>query len=262
LGSPLVLLALLRHDRLLVLAGLFIVVVLAWAWLLLGAGIEMEQMDMAGGQVMLMPPEWSPAYAALIVLMWAIMMMAMMLPSAAPAVLLVAALTRKRDTAGSAHVAGLFASGYILVWIGFSLAATALQFGLDRAGLLTERMATASTGVASACLIVAGLYQWTPLKHACLSHCRSPLAFLIGRWRQGALGAVSNGVRYGVFCLGCCWLLMLLLFVGGLMNLLWIAGLATLVLIEKTLPWGVVASRLTGAALIAWGVFVAWNSSA
>jgi predicted metal-binding membrane protein len=241
--------ALLRRDRAVVLAGLVAVFMLAWAYLILGAGIEMDEMDMGGGQIMIMAPPWTFGYAALIFLMWAIMMVAMMLPSAAPTILLVSALGRDRI----APVAVPFACGYVLVWIGFSLAATALQFGLDHAGVLSETMATSSAVVAGIVLIVAGAYQWTPLKQACLRHCRSPLAFLLRRWRQGAWGAVTNGMRHGFFCLGCCWMLMVLLFVGGLMNLLWVGALAMLVLIEKTLPWGGRTSRATGAALIAWG---------
>jgi predicted metal-binding membrane protein len=241
--------ALLRRDRALVLASLVAVIMLAWAYLILGAGIEMDEMDMGGGQIMMMAPPWTLGYAALIFLMWAIMMVAMMLPSAAPTILLVTALARDRI----APVAIPFACGYVLVWTGFSLAATALQFGLDRAGVLSGTMATSSAALAGVVLIVAGAYQWTPLKQACLRHCRSPLAFLLGRWRKGAWGAVTNGMRHGLFCLGCCWMLMVLLFVGGLMNLLWIAALALLVLIEKTLPWGGRTSRATGAALVVWG---------
>jgi predicted metal-binding membrane protein len=241
--------ALLRRDRAVALAALVAVIMLAWAYLILGAGIEMDEMDMGGGQIMMMAPPWTFGYAVLIFLMWAIMMVAMMLPSAAPTILLVTALGRDRI----APVAVPFAFGYLLVWIGFSLAATALQFGLDRGGVLSETMATSSAVLAGIVLIVAGAYQWTPLKQACLRHCRSPLAFLLGRWRQGAWGAVTNGMRHGLFCLGCCWMLMVLLFVGGLMNLLWVGALALLVLIEKTLPWGGRTSRATGAALVVWG---------
>jgi predicted metal-binding membrane protein len=241
--------ALLRRDRALVLASLVAVIMLAWAYLILGAGIEMDEMDMGGGQIMMMAPPWTLGYAALIFLMWAIMMVAMMLPSAAPTILLVTALARDRI----APVAVPFACGYVLVWTGFSLAATALQFGLDRVGVLSGTMATSSAALAGIVLIVAGAYQWTPLKQACLRHCRSPLAFLLGRWRKGVWGAVTNGMRHGLFCLGCCWMLMVLLFVGGLMNLLWIAALALLVLIEKTLPWGGRTSGATGAALVVWG---------
>jgi predicted metal-binding membrane protein len=241
--------ALLRRDRATVFASLVAVIVLAWGYLILGAGIEIDAMDVGGGQIMLMAPPWTPGYAGLIFLMWAIMMVAMMLPSAAPTILLVAALARGR----SMPSAGLFTLGYVLVWICFSLIATLLQWSLDKAGMLSETMAARGAVIVGIVLIAAGAYQWTPLKQACLRHCRSPLAFLTHHWRQGAAGAVTNGVRHGLFCLGCCWTLMALLFVGGLMNLLWIAALALLVLIEKTLPWGGRMSRVTGAALVAWG---------
>jgi predicted metal-binding membrane protein len=163
--------ALLRRDRAVVLGGLVAVIMLAWGYLLLGAGIAMDEMDMGGGQIMMMAPPWTFGYAALVFIMWAIMMVAMMLPSAAPTILLVAALGRDRI----APVAAPFACGYVLVWTGFSLAATAFQFGLDRAGVLSETMATSSAAFAGIVLIVAGAYQWTPLKQACLRHCRSPL---------------------------------------------------------------------------------------
>jgi predicted metal-binding membrane protein len=243
---------LLHRDRAVVLAGLVAVIAGSWAYLLLGAGIEMELMDMGGGQMMAMPPEWSPAYAALIFVMWAVMMAAMMLPSAAPTVLLVAALARHRSGNPGAvpATAALFASGYLLVWCGFSFTATLLQWALGEAGLLSETMALGNTILASAVLIAAGVYQLTPLKDTCLRHCRSPAEFLIRHWRRGAL---STGVRHGLFCLGCCWILMALLFVGGLMNLAWIAAIALLVLLEKTMPWGGRMSRLTGALLAVWG---------
>ena len=245
----------LRHDRAVVLTGLGAVIAGSWAYLLLGAGIEMEMMDMGGGQMMAMPPGWTPAYAALIFVMWAVMMVAMMLPGAAPTVLLVAALARHRSGNPGAvpATAALFASGYLLVWCGFSFAATLLQWGLDEAGLLSEMMATGNAILAGVVLIAAGTYQWTPLKDTCLKHCRSPAEFLVNHWRRGALGAVSTGVRHGLFCLGCCWMLMALLFVGGLMNLAWVAAIALFVLLEKTMPWGGRMSRLTGALLVAWG---------
>jgi predicted metal-binding membrane protein len=244
---------LLQRDRMIVLVGLLTVILLAWGWLLFGAGIEMEQMDMGGGQIMLMAPEWSAGYAVIIFLMWAIMMMAMMLPSAAPAILLTAALMAQRNGNRLLGPAGLFVLGYLLVWLGFSLIATVLQFGLDRAELLSADMASANTKLAAVLLIVAGIYQWTPWKQACLVQCRSPAEQLTRFWRQGTSGPLRAGVMHGLFCLGCCWLLMALLFVGGLMNLLWIAALALLVLLEKLLPGGPRVSRLTGIALIVWG---------
>ena len=244
---------LLRHDRILVLAALIAIVGLAWLYLLLGAGIEMDEMDMGGGQIMLMTPPWTPGYALLVFLMWAIMMVAMMLPSAAPTILLVAALARKQGVGAGAPIAGLFSLGYVLVWTGFSLAVTALQWGLDSQELLSGEMAMASAVVAGCVLIAAGIYQWTPLKQACLLHCRSPLAFLLHHWRPGGWGALTSGLQHGIFCLGCCWMLMALLFVGGLMNLLWVAGLSLLVLVEKVLPWGDHTSRAIGLVLLVWG---------
>jgi predicted metal-binding membrane protein len=243
--------AVLQRDRVVVLGALVTVVALAWAYLLLGAGIEMEMMDMDGGQMMAMPPEWSLGYAAIVFVMWAVMMVAMMLPSAAPVVLLAAALDRSRGAGVGRST--LFASGYLIVWFSFSLAATALQWGLDTVGLLSESMSIANRILAAAVLLAAGIYQWTPLKQACLTRCRSPIELLVRYWGKGQLGAILAGMRHGVFCLGCCWMLMALLFVGGLMNLAWVAALALLVLVEKTLPWGGRMSRIAGIALVAWG---------
>jgi predicted metal-binding membrane protein len=193
------------------------------------------------------------------------MMVAMMLPSVAPVTLLVASIARKRaavadpppmgSSRGGAfgHGTALFVLGYLAVWLGFAAVATLLQWGLDEAGLLSDMMALASRVAAGAVLIAAGIYQWTPLKEACLRHCRSPLDFLLFHWRESRLGALTSGLGHGAYCLGCCWVLMALLFVGGIMNLAWIAAIALLVLIEKTLPWGGWMGRATGAALVAWG---------
>jgi predicted metal-binding membrane protein len=249
------LIAALRHDRAVVLASLAIVIALAWAYLLLGAGIDMEMMDMGGGQMMVMPPEWSPVYGLVVFLMWVVMMVAMMLPSAAPVTLLVAGIARRRREAGttSGATTAPFVLGYLTVWSAFAAVATLLQWGLDALELLSETMALAGRVAASGVLILAGIYQWTPLKQACLRHCRSPLAFLLHHWREGLLGAFASGVRHGAFCLGCCWMLMALLFVGGIMNLAWIAAIALLVLLEKTAPWDGWMERATGVVLVAWG---------
>ncbi len=248
--------AVLRHDRALVITGLTGVIALSWVWLLMGAGLHMDEMDMGGGQIMLMAPPWTAGYAAMILLMWIIMMAAMMLPSAAPAILLVSALTTQRGERRAVGASGQFALGYLAVWGAFSVIATGLQWGLDRAGLLSETMASGSAILAGSLLVAAGVYQWTPWKRACLRHCRSPLEFLPRYWRQGILGPMRAGAWHGAYCLGCCWMLMGLLFVGGLMNIFWIAGLAFLVLAEKLLPLGPRVSRLTGVALTGWGVFV------
>ena len=200
----------------------------AWAYLLLGAGVEMEMMDMGGGHIIAVLPAWSPHYAVLISVMWWVMMVAMMLPTAAPPVLLVTTLAWDRP-ANSNRVpatAMLFASGYLLVLSGFSVVASLLQCGLDEAGLLSVRMAFGNAILASTVLIAAGVYQWTPLKDACLRHCRSPTEFLVRHWRTSPLGTVWTGVSHGLFCLGCCWMLMALLFVGGVMNVAWVGATA------------------------------------
>ena len=244
----------LRRDRLLVVSCLLFAVVLSWAWLLAGAGMMQEMGDM------LMPMSsgpWTAGHALLVLVMWAVMMAAMMLPSAAPMILFHAAIARRRSERGesgaSAAASGAFASGYLLVWVAFSLAATGLQFGLERAALLSPMMESTSVALAGAVLIAAGLYQWTPLKKACLRYCRSPLDFVLTQWRPGARGAFLMGLRHGAVCVGCCWVLMLLLFVGGVMNFAWIAGIALFVLVEKLGPAGHWIGRGAGALLMAWG---------
>lgn len=242
---------LLRHDRIVVVAGLLGVILISWAYLLAGAGMDMPAV---GGMLMPMAPIWTPGYFALMLIMWAAMMAAMMLPSAAPMLLLYDRIAQKRDEdSRTIGPASLFGLGYIAVWAGFSVGAVALQYGLDRAKLLSPMMETTSVALAGTLLVLAGLYQWTPLKQSCLRHCRSPLEFIMTEWRAGPRGAFAMGLRHGVFCLGCCWVLMLLLFVGGVMNLVWIAGIAGFVLVEKTAPAGHWLGRIVGAVLVAWG---------
>jgi predicted metal-binding membrane protein len=261
-AMPRALFAAMRHDRVVVLGCLVAVILVAWTYVLLGAGIEMETMDMGGGQVMLMLPEWSAGYALVVLVMWSMMMVAMMLPSVAPITLLLETVARKRAAAesGTAMRPVFFVLGYLTAWFGFSAAATALQWALDSAGLLSETMALGNAVLAGVILVAIGAYQWTPLKQACLHHCRSPLEFLMLHWREGAWGSAESGLRYGLYCLGCCWMLMGLLFVGGIMNLFWIAALALLVLLEKVLPWGRRVSRITGAILVVWGAVTVLNS--
>jgi predicted metal-binding membrane protein len=206
---------------------------------------------------MLMPMRsepWSLGYAALVLAMWAVMMAAMMLPSAAPMILFYGTIARKRRTVGNVAVgSGMFVAGYLAVWAGFSVTAVALQFVAEQAALLSPMMEMTSIILAGTLLIVAGLYQWSPLKQSCLRRCRSPLEFVMTQWREGARGAFVMGLSHGAYCLGCCWLLMLLLFVGGVMNLSWIGGMAFFVLVEKASPGGHWIGRVAGAGLVGWG---------
>ncbi len=241
----------LRRDRLLVVSGLLAVTAVSWAYLFAGAGMSMHEMD---GMLMPMRAEpWSLGYAALVLLMWAVMMAAMMLPSAAPMILLFGTIARRRARGDPAVASGGFGAGYLVIWVAFSIGAVVLQFGLEQAALLSPMMETTSIALAGAVLIAAGLYQWTPLKQACLQRCRSPLEFIMTQWREGTRGAFVMGLRHGGYCLGCCWLLMLLLFIGGVMNIAWISGLALYILVEKVVPAGYWVSRAAGAGLIAWG---------
>lgn len=261
--------AILRRDRAVVLAGLAAVVVLAWGYLLAGAGTGMSALDTTAwpdssgiGATMaamadraMVPAPWTLGYALLMLLMWWIMMAAMMLPGAAPMILLFATVNRKQAERGAPFVpAGAFALGYVLAWGGFGVLAAGAQWGLERTGLLSTAMAGTSTAFGGVALVAAGLWQLTPLKRACLRHCRSPLHFLSHNWRKGRVGALSMGLEHGAYCLGCCWVLMGLLFYGGVMNLYWIAGLAAYVLVEKTLPAGHRIGIAAGAGLIVWGI--------
>jgi predicted metal-binding membrane protein len=254
--------ALLRRDRMIVVAGLIVVIASAWTWLLLGAGTTMRPADTnsmpadMGGMAMVMAPAvWTAGYVALMVSMWWIMMIAMMLPSATPMLLLFARVNRQEKAGGRPYVpAAMFAAGYLAVWGGFSVIAAAAQWGLQRLGLMSPAMVTTSVVLGGAILIAAGVWQLTPIKHVCLRHCRSPLSFLVSGWRAGRLGAFRMGLEHGAWCLGCCWFLMALLFVGGIMNLYWVAGLAAFVLLEKTVPMGNWLAKAAGAGLLLWGV--------
>jgi predicted metal-binding membrane protein len=241
----------LRHERALPVGALLLVTALAWAYLLTGAG-TMEDMD-----GMLMPMSagpWTLSHALIMLGMWSVMMVAMMLPSALPMILLYATIARRQHAAGGPAAVPLFALGYVAAWSVFSVAAVALQYLMERAALLSPMMESSSIALAGALLITAGAYQWTSVKSACLAHCQSPLDFVLAHWRSGSLGALRMGMRHGAYCVGCCWALMLLLFVGGVMNLAWIAGLALYVLVEKLTPPGHWVGRATGAVCIVWGL--------
>jgi predicted metal-binding membrane protein len=185
------------------------------------------------------------------------MMLAMMVPSAAPVILLVAAVNRRRRERGAAAVpTAIFLAGYLLVWTGYAALAASMQLALHNAALLSPAMASVNPLLGGGLLIAAGLYQWTPLKRACLAHCRSPVHFLSAEWREGAAGALRMGAKHGSYCVGCCWLLMALLFVAGVMNLLWVAAIAGFVMVEKIVPRGEWVGRVAGLALIGWGAWL------
>jgi predicted metal-binding membrane protein len=244
-----------RRDRLVAAGGVLAAAALAWAYV-----AHMALMDPGAGAALAGLPRtaaWGLADTALAFAMWAVMMAAMMLPSAAPMVAAFAAIDRARRAAGGpAWATAAFAAAYLLVWTVFSAAATGLQWALQAAALLSPATLRVTPAAGGVLLVAAGLYQWSPAKTACLAHCRAPLGFLLGHWRAGARGAFAMGVRHGLYCLGCCWLLMALLFAAGVMNLLWIALLAALVLAEKVAPRGRALGRAAGVALAAWGCWL------
>ncbi len=242
--------AILKRDRWFVLAGLLGATALAWAYLVTMAA-DMDTMAMPVFE------PWSVLDFWLMFVMWAVMMVGMMLPSAAPMILLYATISRRQR--GRGHVfapTGVFAAGYLVAWTAFSLAATALQWALEQAALLSPMMVSTSPYLGGALLIAAGVYQWTPLKHACLENCRAPAEFLSRSWRNGTGGAIAMGIHHGGYCVGCCWVLMGLLFVIGVMNLLWVAAVTVLVLIEKIAPGGHRFARIAGALFVAVGIYI------
>ncbi|MCL6729503.1 DUF2182 domain-containing protein [Sphingomonas hankyongi] len=228
----------LRHERAIVAIGIALLVALSWWFLLSGAGMD---------HGMAMPGMAPPSLSAL-VLMWWLMMVAMMLPSAAPAVLLYGRVRQMRGGDADVAKSWVFLAGYVAVWLLFSFIAASAQHLMAGPSMTFENPA-----IVSAILILAGLYQLSPLKGACLRECRTPAQFLSRHWRPGTIGALRLGVLHGAYCVGCCWLLMALLFVGGVMNFAWIAGLTVIVGIEKLVPGGDLIGRLAGVALIAWG---------
>lgn len=250
----------LGRDRAIVLGGLAGVVACAWLYLFYLADGMSGGMAESGQSAMAMvhAQPWDAGDTLAMMVMWVVMMVGMMLPSAAPMILLYAGISRKHRAAGRPYPsAAVFTGGYMAAWTGFSVAATAVQWALHGLLLLSPMMTTTSPLLGAGVLVGAGLYQFTPLKGACLRHCRSPLAFLMTRWRDGSRGAFLMGLEHGAYCLGCCWVLMLVLFVVGVMNLLWVAAITLFVLLEKLAPRGDRWSHLAGIALMAAGAGVA-----
>jgi predicted metal-binding membrane protein len=246
-----------RRDRVLIPAAVVLITALAWAYLVhldqqMAAGMEYDQAMAAMG--MTVDVAWTARDALLAFGMWVVMMVAMMAPAATPVLVLFAAAQAKRGRRAASQATFIFGFGYAVVWTGFSAGAAFAQWILQQSALLTMAMAAAGSHLAGAILIGAGIYQLTPWKSRCLTHCRSPLGFLMTNWRDGNLGSFKMGLHHGVYCLGCCWALMGVLFVVGVMNLLWVAALTCFVLLEKVGPAGVILARIAGVAMILIGI--------
>lgn len=243
-----------NRDQAIVLGGLVGLCLLAWlylfylAWMMDGMQASMA---MAKPQVQ----NWTVAEGFFCFIMWAVMMVGMMIPSAAPMIMVFTQTYRKRISRGQPYVpTSLFVLGYLTIWTVFSVAATAAQWGLHTTALLSPTMLKSTSPIlGGVILITAGVFQWTDLKQRCLKHCRSPLNFLLNEWRDGRFGAFIMGLNHGLFCLGCCWALMGLLFVTGVMNLLWVSLIGIFVLVEKLVPFERVIGRGVGVLLITWG---------
>ena len=275
-GLPDTLDRVLSRERTTVAVSLVLVTVLAWAYVIvlaldLAAGeMGLMGMDVAKGgapgamaEAMVMNPQpWTVKTFVLMGLMWWVMMIGMMVPSAAPMIMLFARVQRRKlaHEAPGRRIA-LFVLGYLLAWLAFSIAATGLQWGLGTLALLSPMMESTSPALSASIFLLAGIYQLTPLKHACLDHCRMPVEFLSRHWRRGDGGALVMGLHHGVYCVGCCWILMALLFATGVMNLLWVAVIAVFVLLEKVLPAGRWVSRTVAFAMFAIAAVFAGQSS-
>lgn len=245
---------LLKRDRALTLAGAAAIAAAAWAYV---AGLAAQMNGMSGMSGMMDMKPWGAAEAWVAFVMWAAMMVAMMVPSATPVILLYARAYRHQEPETRAVApTGAFLLGYIVVWIAFSAVMTTLQWALEQTMLLSSMMTATSPVFGAVVLIAAGVYQWLPTKNTCLRHCRSPVEFLSTHWRSGGSGAFRMGLEHGIYCLGCCWMLMLLLFVGGVMNLVWVGAIAVFVLLEKIAPFGRAAGRIGSILLAGWGVVV------
>jgi predicted metal-binding membrane protein len=241
--------AVLRRDRRIVLGALASIATLAWTYMGYLAW-KMEPMDRVMELAMPRMQVWDVVDLLLLFVMWAVMMVAMMVPTAASMILMYATINRRRQTQQEPWVpTAVFLGGYLFVWTGFSVLATLAQWGLHSAALLSPMMVSTSPTLGGVLLLTAGIFQWTPWKYTCLTHCRSPLGFLLTDWREGTWGALVMGVRHGSYCTGCCWFLMALLFVAGVMNLLWVATLTVSVLVEKMVPRGDLMGRLAGGVL-------------
>lgn len=244
----------LRCERISAVVLLVMLPVLSWIWIV--AMARDMYGPMTGASAWMMTLHWDVLHLLLLWAMWAVMMTGMMLPSASPLILLYGAAARRSAQRTATRQTYALASGYLVAWAAFSLGATALQRALASLLLVSPMMEAVNSRVSATLLLAAGLYQWTPLKHACLRQCRSPIGFLMGRWRSGSTGALLMGLEHGASCVGCCWALMLLLFAGGVMNVLIIVGLTAFVAFEKLAPLGRYGARITGALMVVVGLWM------
>jgi predicted metal-binding membrane protein len=260
--------AVLRRDRIVVVLTLTLLTALAWSYLLwLSVDMSMGGMDMGDFRMLpsgmgLMVPAHTPWQAmefAYVFVMWTVMMVGMMTPSAVPMILMYARVGRQTEAQGTPFAAiAWFAAGYFLVWAAFSALATLVQWALERTALLDPSMTTTSKVVGGLLFVAAGTYQWTRVKEVCLTQCQKPFAFVMshGGFRRDAPGSLMLGLRHGAYCVGCCWTLMALLYVGGVMNLLWVVVLALFILLQKIIPFGGLFARLVGIGLVAEGAWL------
>jgi predicted metal-binding membrane protein len=250
--------AVLKRDRLIVGTGILLVTTVAW-WYTVAAARQMD-----GPTMQMARPDanaWPVTSVLPIFIMWLVMMAAMMLPGAAPMILTFATVARNRRQHRRPYVpVAVFASGYLAVWGGFGVMATVAQWLLHREALLSPMMISSSALLGGILLVLAGIFQFTPFKQSCLIRCRAPLEFVTTRWREGWSGALTMGLEHGLFCTGCCWALMALLFVLGVMNLLWIGLLTILIGLEKILPRQLMVSRGTGVLLTIWGIWLLFRA--
>ena len=239
------------RERILIVVCILALALIAWGYLV---HVDRQMANAAEHAAMGMAMDMPAASLLFLVGMWSVMMLGMMAGPAIPMFLLFAAAHVRRGADRLPAATLMFGLGYASVWIAFSTGAALAQWALHEAAMLSPAMATQSPRVAAAVLIAAGVYQLTPLKTACLVRCRSPLGFLMSAWRDGNVGALRMGVRHGRWCVGCCWALMAILFVVGVMNLLWVAALMVLVLFEKTGPAGIAVSRAAGIVAVGAGI--------
>ena len=239
------------RDHAAILLALIGLAAVSWLYIYL----QMSPMDEMAMPVAFSP--WTAADFALNVAIWWVMMPGMMLPSAAPMILTFATVNRRKRTRGRPFVpTAVFTTGYLIAWGLFGIAATLADWGLEQTALMSPMTQRLTPALGAALIVVAGVYQLTPFKYVCLTHCRSPLAFVLHHWRDGQAGALRMGFDHGLYCLGCCWFLMALLFAAGTMSLLWMAAITAFVLAEKLFPAGQRIARVSGLAMIAFGLYL------